>query len=195
VRYKEYLVIRTGFFNDYRGIRRVREANLCGNNMHSRVNHRLAATVQGNRNTDFNFRSPVMTLLHFCTRRRAVDTSIDLTPMLDVVFILLIFFVVTAISFDESSMPLESQQPLPADNLLVVIPDNVLIVVKADKRVVFNGETIDIRAVRPRLALVLARNPEAAVIIRPEPGSLANELVTIADAARRAGVENIKISE
>jgi biopolymer transport protein ExbD len=180
---------------DYRGIRLVREANLCENNMDSRVNHRLAATVQSNRNTDFNIRILVMTLLHCYTRRRAVDTSIDLTPMLDVVFILLIFFVVTTIPFDESSMPLESLQPQPSENQSVDLPDNVLIEIKADKRVVFNGETIDIRAVRPRLALVLARNPEAAVIIRPEPGSLANELVTIADAARRAGVENIKISE
>jgi biopolymer transport protein ExbD len=115
--------------------------------------------------------------------------------MLDVVFILLIFFVVTTVPFDEHSLPLVSQQLVPLQQLSEDIPDNILIEVLTDKRIVFNGDTIDIRTIRARVALIKARIPGVSVIIRPVPGSLANELVTVADALRLAGVETIRISE
>lgn len=132
-------------------------------------------------------------LSNYIVRKKHDDSKIDLTPMLDVVFILLIFFVVTTIPFDETSMPLESQEPQPPDETVLDKPQNILIQLTPDKRVFFNDKPVDISAVRALVLGVLAENPGASVIISPEDGSFANELVKVADAARSAGATDIRV--
>ena len=128
-------------------------------------------------------------------RKKADNPAIDLTPMLDVVFILLIFFVVNAVLFDESSMPLNSQEENSKQQLDGESALNILVEIKADNRILFNGKAIEPGAARAHIMQVLAQNREAAVIIKPESASVANTLVKIVDAARSAGVDNILLSE
>ena len=129
-------------------------------------------------------------------KRNRDETKIDLTPMLDVVFILLIFFVVTASFLKENAMEIEGQDPNnnppPPSNDQ---PQNVLIQIDSRNQIFFNQERIDISAIRARVASARAENPSASVIIRPDKQSSANSLVEAMNSAREAGVQTISVME
>jgi biopolymer transport protein ExbD len=129
-------------------------------------------------------------------KRKKDESSIDLTPMLDVVFILLIFFVVTASFVKESTLNVQGQDPNnnppppSADD-----PQNVLIQIDARDQIFFNQERVDISAIRARVASARAENPVASVVIQPNADSTANTLVTIMNSSREAGATDISVIE
>ncbi len=119
--------------------------------------------------------------------------EINLTPMLDVVFIMLIFFIVTAsfvkevgIDVNRPDAPVTETKPEDA-NILIVIDQNDDIWI--DRRV------IDPRAVRANIERLHAENPKGSVVIQPNKRSTNKMLVTIMDASRNAGVYNISIAD
>jgi biopolymer transport protein ExbD len=130
-------------------------------------------------------------------RRKTDEGGIDLTPMLDVVFILLIFFVVTATFLSETSISAASsdnnsdQQP-PDD-----AKKNILFEIEANNEIILNGNPRPIIAtqVRSNIDQLKAENPAASVIIQPNDDSDVSTLVMIMDAARQAGMTNISIVE
>lgn len=129
-------------------------------------------------------------------KRKQEEANIDLTPMLDVVFILLIFFVVTASFLKESAIDIQGQDPNntpppPSEDT----PQNILMQINDNNQVYFNQERIDISNVRARVAAHRAENPAASVIIRPAPNSSANILVSAMNSARLAGATSISVSE
>lgn len=129
-------------------------------------------------------------------KRKKDESNIDLTPMLDVVFILLIFFVVTASFLKESTLDIQGQDPNnnpppPSDDQ----PQNGLIQIDPNGQIFLNQERVDRSAVRARLASLRAENPEAAVIIRPDLNSKADVLVSVMNSAREAGIYTIQVIE
>ena len=121
------------------------------------------------------------------------DQKINLTPMLDVVFIMLIFFIVTATFVKEIGIdvtPPEEDQPQTVD------PDKKSIVVKVSARdqIQISGRNIDVTAVRANIERLAAEHPEAPVIINPHPDSSADVFVQIWDAAKLAGVQNVQMA-
>ncbi|MEK9807431.1 MAG: biopolymer transporter ExbD [Halieaceae bacterium] len=115
--------------------------------------------------------------------------EIDLTPMLDVVFIMLIFFIVVASFIKEAGVeinrPDDNQQTDPNDSL------SVLVEVAADNQIWMENRRVDIRAVRANIQRMLAEDPEAPVTIKVEKGAEAGIVVDVADAAREAGVGSV----
>ena len=131
-------------------------------------------------------------------RHKADETSIDLTPMLDVVFILLIFFVVTATFLSESAISAASSEsnenpPPPQDednqNILFEIGPNNEIVLNKQPRPIIPTQ------IRSNIDQLKAENPAASVIIQPDRRSSVATLVLIMDAARQSGMYNISIVE
>ena len=126
-------------------------------------------------------------------RQEDEETQINLTPMLDVVFIMLIFFIVTATFIQEVGLDLTppdpSETPPPPD------PDKVSIVVQIDQRDRFRiaQRFVDARAVRPMIERLKAENPEAPVVVVPHADSTTNALIHVMDSARLAGVMNVQI--
>ena len=119
--------------------------------------------------------------------------EINLTPMLDVVFIMLIFFIVTAsfvkevgIDVNRPDAPVTETKPEDA-NILIIIDQNDDIWI--DRRI------IDPRAVRANIERLHAENPQGSVVIQPNKRSTNKMLVTIMDASRNAGVYNISIAD
>lgn len=129
-------------------------------------------------------------------KRKKDESNIDLTPMLDVVFILLIFFVVTASFLKEQAIDVRGQDPNnnppppPPD-----APQNILIEIDNNNVVYFNRERIDLSNVRARVAAHRAENPAASVMVRPQPNSMANTLVSTMNSARAAGATQITVAE
>jgi biopolymer transport protein ExbD len=130
--------------------------------------------------------------------RKKDEGNIDLTPMLDVVFILLIFFVVTATFLSEQAIDAASNenndQPPPEQddekrNILVEISQNNEITLNGEPRAILESP------LRANIDRLKAENPAASVIIRPNERSNVNTLVMIMDAARQAGISAISIVE
>jgi len=119
--------------------------------------------------------------------------EIDLTPMLDVVFIMLIFFIVTASFLKEQSIninvPENNDQPPPPD----AESKNILISVNASDDVYIDQRRVTISAVRSLIAQKSAENPEGGVVIRAHEQSSTRTYVAIADAARSAKVFNVSL--
>ncbi len=113
--------------------------------------------------------------------------------MLDVVFIMLIFFIVTASFVKEVginvNIPESQDQPPPAD-----APPNILVTVTASNEIWMEQRRIDVRAVRANIERLHAEFPKASVIIRADGKSEAATYVAIADAARQAGVYDVTLA-
>ncbi len=122
------------------------------------------------------------------------ENEINLTPMLDVVFIMLIFFIVTAsfikeVGIDVNRPDNQQQQQVKPEEA------NILIVIDGNDDIFINRRLIDPRAVRANIERLHAENPEGSVIIQPNRKSTNKMLVTVMDASRQAGVYNISIAE
>ena len=121
------------------------------------------------------------------------DNEINLTPMLDVVFIMLIFFIVTASFVKEAGLdvnrpdaPITESKPEDA---------NILIAINANDEIWIDRRLIDPRAVRANIERLHAENPNGSVVIQPNRQSSNKMLVTIMDASRLAGVYSISIAD
>lgn len=121
------------------------------------------------------------------------DNEINLTPMLDVVFIMLIFFIVTASFIKEAGIdvnrpdaPVTESQPEDA---------NILVVIDANDDIFIDRRLIDPRAVRANIERLHAENPQGSVVIQPSVRSTNKMLVSVMDASREAGVYSISIAD
>jgi biopolymer transport protein ExbD len=119
--------------------------------------------------------------------------EIDLTPMLDVVFIMLIFFIVTASFVKERS--LNVNVPDDSDQQQVVDTENksILVLVDAQNEVFIDGRRVDIRSVRSLIAQKNAANPGGSVVVRAHEDSSTETYVKIADAAADANVGGVSL--
>ena len=120
------------------------------------------------------------------------EGEIDLTPMLDVVFIMLIFFIVTATFVKEIGLDVNS----PDKNQNVKDADKQSIVVQITNRdrIRIRGRDVDVRSVRANIERLHAENPEAPVVVQPHPDSTTNTMIQVMDSARQAGVYNVSIA-
>jgi biopolymer transport protein ExbD len=119
------------------------------------------------------------------------EEEVNLTPMLDVVFILLIFFIVTASFVKESGMDINR----PAAAMAVRKErGNILVAITPTGQIWIDRRQIDVRAVRANIERLHAENPQGAVVIQADRDSKNGLLVQVMDAAKLAGVENISIA-
>ena len=121
------------------------------------------------------------------------ENEINLTPMLDVVFIMLIFFIVTASFIKEAGIdvnrpdaPMTESKPEDA---------NILVMINANDEIWIDRRLIDPRAVRANIERMHAENPEGSVVIQANNKSSNKILVEVMDSARLAGVYSISIAD
>ena len=125
-------------------------------------------------------------------RQHTVEESeVDLTPMLDVVFIMLIFFIVTASFVKESGIDVTRPSAATAE---MKQRGNILIAITANDQIWIDKRQVDPRAVRANVERLHAENPQGAVVIQADKDSKNGLLVVVMDAARLAGVNNVSIA-
>ncbi len=117
--------------------------------------------------------------------------EIDLTPMLDVVFILLIFFIVTSVFVTEAGIDVSKPQASTAEPKS---KDLILIAVTSDGEVWMNGVVIDPRFIRSEFELRLADAPNSSVVIQGDENATNELVMAIMRAAREAEIANVSIS-
>ena len=119
------------------------------------------------------------------------ESEVDLTPMLDVVFIMLIFFIVTASFVKESGIDVTRPNAATAE---MKARGNILVAITANDQIWIDKRQVDPRAVRANIERLHAENPQGAVVIQADKDSKNGLLVTVMDAARLAGVDNVSIA-
>ena len=117
--------------------------------------------------------------------------EIDLTPMLDVVFILLIFFIVTSVFVTEAGIEVSKPEASTVED---TSGDLILIAVGSGGDIWIDGDQIDPRFIRSRFELRLADAPNSAVIIQADQNSNNEQVMLILAAAREANIEDVSIS-
>ena len=120
-----------------------------------------------------------------------LEAAVDITPMLDVVFIMLIFFIVTATFVKESGIDVNRPQAATA---VVKEKANILIAIDAHNKIWVNRREVDIRSVRPSIERLKAENPKGTVVIQADKDSRNEVLVQVMDASRLAGVYDIALA-
>ena len=121
----------------------------------------------------------------------ARDNSVNLTPMLDVVFILLIFFIVTATFVRETGIDVNKPETNPAD---IVENTTILVAITDNNEIWIDRRMIDPRRVRANIERLRAKHPDGMVVIWADKKSHNMTLVQVMDAARQAGIYNITMA-
>lgn len=126
-------------------------------------------------------------------RLQDVEEEIDLniTPMLDVVFIILIFFVVSTSFVKESGVDVSRPSASTSERKQ---RGNIMIGITADDAVWIDRRQVDIRAVRANIERLHAENPEGAVVIQADRDARTGVLVQVIDQSRLAGVSDVSIA-
>jgi biopolymer transport protein ExbD len=126
-------------------------------------------------------------------RRTAADEEdeVNLTPMLDVVFIMLIFFIVTASFVKESGIEVNRPSAATAERKE---KGNILVAISENNQIWIDRRQVDPRALRANIERMHAENPNGAVVIQADEESKNKLLVQVMDAARMAGVKNVSIA-
>jgi biopolymer transport protein ExbD len=119
------------------------------------------------------------------------DNEINLTPMLDVVFIMLIFFIVTASFIKEAGIQVERPDTTTADKQEDAA---ILIAISANDEIWIDRKEMDPRAVRGMIERLHAENPKGSIVIQADEESTNEMLVIVMEAAKQAGVANIAIA-
>lgn len=112
------------------------------------------------------------------------DTDIDMTPMLDIVFIMLIFFIVTASFLKEAGIEVnrpEGSSGEPQEKA------NIMIAITADDEVWMEKRRVDVRAVRANVERLKAENPEGTIVLQADEDSSTGIVAEIMDSLNMAG--------
>ena len=121
------------------------------------------------------------------------EAEVDLTPMLDVVFIMLIFFIVTASFIKEVGLDLNRPEGGDAPQV-VTENENILIQITNDGLIFIDRRSVDVRAVRANIERLRAERPNGQVVVAPSEASQNGLLVEVMDQARLAGATEISLA-
>ena len=119
------------------------------------------------------------------------ETQVNITPMLDIVFILLIFFIVTTSFVKETGI--DPARPI-AQTAVKAERGNILVAVSANDRVWMNRRRIEMTDVRQHLEAALAESPDSSVVIVADEHASTGALIDLMDRVGLAGVERVALA-
>ncbi|QPG05217.1 biopolymer transporter ExbD [Salinimonas marina] len=128
---------------------------------------------------------------HFQNLVDEEEAQIDMTPMLDVVFIMLIFFIVTASFVKEAGIDVNRPE---ASTAVKKDRASVLIAISAENEIWINKRQVDARAVQANIERLQAENPQGTVVIQADNKATTETLIKVMDASRAAGVYDVSIA-
>ena len=118
------------------------------------------------------------------------ETGIDMSPMIDCVFILLIFFIVTTTFVEETGVEVDRPQAASAVRLEKT---SILIALTDKGEVVYGGREIGISGVQPLVKRMLQKE-EVPIIVQADSASQSGLLVRVIDEAKLAGATKVSVA-
>ena len=128
---------------------------------------------------------------HAALNAEEEENEINLTPMLDVVFIMLIFFIVTASFIKEAGIEVNRPEAETRDSMEDA---TILIAISPGDEIWIDKKLVDPRAVRANIERLHAENPKGGIVIQADENSTNEALTVVMEAAKKAGVSNVAIS-
>ena len=119
------------------------------------------------------------------------DFKVDMTPLIDMVFILLIFFIVTTSFVRE--IGIEVKRPV-ASSSTTKEKASLFIGISPEGRVYLEGKELDIRNVKARMERFLADNPSGSIVIVADASCPTGITIEVLDACRNAGITNVSVA-
>jgi len=132
-----------------------------------------------------------MNSLRYSLRRRSRAPEINMAPLMDMIFILLIFFVVTTSFVKEAGV--EVDRPV-AQTATVKEKTNLVVAVTREGLVYVENRPLDVRLLRAYMERFLAETPDGSVVIAADRQSQAGTVIQVLDACRLAGVKDISLA-
>ena len=131
--------------------------------------------------------------------KQADDAEVDMTPMLDIVFIMLIFFIVTAVFMDEKGVDLTQPPPPPEDNTPPKDNPAILVYINGSDLCSVDEARTECENVQLAVQKILAEKPGASVILRVDEGAKHKTLILVKDdldaSSVRSKIEVLKSQE
>jgi biopolymer transport protein ExbD len=124
-------------------------------------------------------------------KSEAGPSAMNITPLIDMVFILLIFFAVNASFVKEAGVEIERPSARTAE---IQQKANIMIAVTSNDEVWIDRQRVDPRSVRGHVERLHAENPEGAVVILADDDSKTGLVIEVLDQTRLAGVENVAVA-
>ena len=124
-------------------------------------------------------------------RKKQKDMGIDMDPLMDIVFILLIFFVVTSSFTRETGVDVTKPQAQSASQLE---KENLLIAITREGTIHINERQVDLASLQDILKQSLAKTPDREAVIIADKGSETGVLVQVIDACNLSGVKKVSIA-
>lgn len=119
------------------------------------------------------------------------EAQIDLTSMLDIVFIMLIFFIVTSSFVHESGVEINRPQ---ASNVNSQKSAGIFVAITSANDIHIDKRVVDVERVQATLEHLLLDNPEASLVIQADEHAYTGTVIKVMDAAKGAGVKNIALA-
>ena len=125
--------------------------------------------------------------------RRKIEEKeeINMTPMLDIVFIMLIFFIVTATFVKETGIEVDKPTAEMADKKKMA---NILVAISEEGEIWVEGRPVELGAVQSVIARLYAENPMGSLSIQADEDAPGYHIVDVIEEAKAAGVSNISVS-
>lgn len=123
--------------------------------------------------------------------KKEEDLEINMTPMLDIVFIMLIFFIVTAVFVKEAGVEINKPEAEMASEQPKV---SILIAITSNNQVWVNRKEVDVKAVRSIVEKLHSENPKGTVSVQADEKAKAGTTLEVMKAVRAAGVPQVSIS-
>ena len=124
-------------------------------------------------------------------RQRRKSAELNMSPLIDMIFILLIFFVVTTSFVKESGV--DVQRPV-AQTAETKESTNIVMAITAENMIVVESKPIDVRSVQSYMERFLMQNPNGSVILAADRNSRSGIVIQVLDACRLAGVKNLSVA-
>ena len=119
------------------------------------------------------------------------DTEIDMTPMLDIVFIMLIFFIVTTSFIKEAGVDVKRPDASTAQRQEA---SSIYVAITPDGEIWIDRQMVDLRALRTQVERLRLENPEAAAVVQADTDARHGLVVIVMDQLRLGGVETISVA-
>ncbi len=120
-----------------------------------------------------------------------VETAIDMSPLIDCVFILLIFFIVTTVFVEETGVSVEKPQTAASQNLE---SNSILIAITDAGDVIYAKRNIGVRGVGPLVKRMIQSEPDIPVIVQADKAAKTGTLVAVVGEAKAAGAQTVNIA-
>jgi len=124
-------------------------------------------------------------------RSKRSVAELNMAPLIDMVFILLIFFLVTTSFVKETGI--DVNRPT-ASTAVSQAKATILIGIDASDRIYIDHREVDVRAVRANVERALAENPEGAVVVVADQASSTGTAIRVMDGCRMAGAQNVSLA-